>query len=98
MLLQDRVAIVTGAGRGIGFGIAQTFGREGAHVVIGELVEERGRDAAERLKAEGHKAQAIPLDVTQPDSCARLVEAVMAEHGRIDVLVNNAGLFIFRKS
>lgn len=98
MLLQDRVAIVTGAGRGIGFGIAETFGREGAHVVIGELVDERGRDAAERLKAEGHNAQAIPLDVTQPDSCARLAETVMAEHGRIDVLVNNAGLFIFRKS
>ncbi len=98
MLLQDRVAIVTGAGRGIGFGIAETFCREGAHVVIGELVAERGREAAERLRAEGYKAKAHPLDVTQPDSCAQLVDAVMAEHGRIDLLVNNAGLFIFHKS
>ncbi len=98
MLLKDRVAIVTGAGRGIGYGIAEAFAREGAVVVIGELVEDRGRAAADRLKAQGYRAQAIGLDVTQPDSCRLLCEQVMAEHGRIDTLVNNAGLFILRKS
>lgn len=98
MLLQDRVAIVTGAGRGIGFGIAETLGREGARVVIGELVEERGREAAEKLKAKGCRAQAHALDVTKPASCAALVEKVKAEHGRLDILVNNAGLFILHKS
>ena len=98
MLLQDRVAIVTGAGRGIGFGIAETFGREGARVVIGELVPERGHEAAQRLRTLGLQAEAFPLDVTQPASCAALVEQVLAEHGRIDILVNNAGVMVLHKS
>jgi NAD(P)-dependent dehydrogenase (short-subunit alcohol dehydrogenase family) len=98
MQLKDRVAIVTGAGRGIGFGIAETFAREGATVIIGELVEERGREAARKLADQGCRAQALPLDVTQPASCQALCEQVKAEHGRIDVLVNNAGLFILHKS
>jgi NAD(P)-dependent dehydrogenase (short-subunit alcohol dehydrogenase family) len=98
MQLQDQVAIITGAGRGIGYGIAETFGREGARVVIGELVPERGLEAADRLRAQGHRAQALPLDVTQTASCAALVEQVLAEHGRIDILVNNAGMSILDKS
>lgn len=98
MLLADRIAVVTGAGRGIGFAIARAFCGEGARVIIGELDAERGRDAADRLTAEGHRAQAIPLDVTQAASCAALVERVTAEHGRIDLLVNNAGLFILQRS
>lgn len=98
MLLKDRVAIVTGAGRGIGFGIADRLGQEGAHVVIGELVEKRGQEAAEKLNAAGLSAEAIPLDVTKSASCAALAEQVMASHGRIDTLVNNAGLFILKKS
>ena len=98
MLLQDRVAVVTGAGRGIGYGIAEAFGREGARVIVGELVEERGRDAAERLTRQGYAARAVTLDVTKPASCATLCEQVMQEFGRIDVLVNNAGLFILHKS
>ena len=98
MLLKDRVAIVTGAGRGIGFGIAQAFGREGARVVIGELVEERGQEAADKLKADGYSALAFPLDVTQTESCKRITDQVLAEYGRIDVLVNNAGLFFLHKS
>ncbi len=98
MLLQDRVAIVTGAGRGIGLGIAERFGKEGAKVVIGELVEERGRQAVEKLAAQGWNAQAHPLDVTRSQSCQALVERLMEDYGRIDILVNNAGLFILHKS
>ena len=98
MLLKDRVAIVTGAGRGIGYGIAETFAREGATVIIGELIEERGREAAGKLAAQGFRAQAFPLDVTKTESCKALCDQVMAEHGRIDALVNNAGLFILHKS
>src|SRR5262245_47631798 len=98
MLLQDRVAIVTGAGRGIGFGIAERLAREGARIIIGELVEERGREAAHKLTAQGYQVQAIPLDVSKTTSCKALCDQVMAEHRHIDVLVNNAGLFILHKS
>ena len=94
MLLKDRVALVTGAGRGIGFGIAQAFGREGAQVVIGELVEERGQEAAEKLVAQGTNARAYSLDVTKTASCAQVVDQVLAAYGQIDILVNNAGLFL----
>jgi NAD(P)-dependent dehydrogenase (short-subunit alcohol dehydrogenase family) len=98
MQLRHRVAIITGAGRGIGLGIAEALCREGAHAIIGELVAERGEEAAQQLRARGYAATAIPLDVTQPASCRTLVERARAEHGRIDVLVNNAGLFFLHKS
>lgn len=95
---RQRVVIVTGAGRGIGYGIAETFARAGDHAVIGELDAERGKQAAERLDAQGLAASAVQLDVTRPESCAALVARVLERHGRIDVLVNNAGLFILNPS
>lgn len=98
MSSQDRVVLVTGAGRGIGYGIAEAFCRDGARVVIGELVDERGREAAKKLGSQGYAAQAVQLDVTDPSSCKALCKRVMDEYGRIDVLVNNAGLFILHKS
>lgn len=97
-LLDNQVAIITGAGRGIGFGIAECFASEGAKVVIGELVDERGSEAAERLNAAGYHARAFPLDVTQVESCAQITQNTLAEFGRIDILVNNAGLFFLHKS
>jgi NAD(P)-dependent dehydrogenase (short-subunit alcohol dehydrogenase family) len=96
--LENRVAIITGAGRGIGFGIAERFAREGAKIVIGELVEERGNEAADRLKAVGYHARAFPLDVTRVDSCTQITRYTLAEYGRVDILVNNAGLFFLHKS
>jgi len=97
-LLRGRVAIITGAGRGIGLGIAEVFAREGARVVIGELAVERGQQAAEKLKAAGYEARAYPLDVRSVDSCRWLAQKVMEDYGQIDILVNNAGLFYLHKS
>ncbi len=82
MQLQDRVAVVTGAGQGIGLCIAKTLGRDGALVVVGELVEERGRQAAEALGAVGCRAQAVQLDVADGKSCMALVQRITAEYGQ----------------
>ncbi len=96
--LDGRVAVVTGAGQGIGLAIAERLAAAGATIVIGELVEDRGREAAAGLVARGHAAEAIGLDVANGESCAALADAVMARHGRIDILVNNAGLFRLHRS
>ena len=96
--LQDRVAIITGAGQGIGKAIAERFAHEGANVVIAELVAERGEAVANGLRSEGLRAQAIQLDITQGASCTNLARRVAEEHGHIDLLVNSPGVFVPGKS
>lgn len=98
MLFQDQIVLVTGAGRGMGYAIAEAFGREGARVIVGELVELRGREAAEKLVSQGYRAQAVPLDVTKKESCRALTERVLGEYGRLDVLINNAGIAVIGPS
>lgn len=90
--LDGRIAIVTGAGRGIGFGIAQQLCAAGAAVIVAEFRPELGQEAAQRLTTAGHKAYFHQTDVTKAESVEALALAVKAQHGRIDILVNNAGL------
>lgn len=97
-LLRDRVAVVTGAGRGIGLAIAERLAQAGAVVVIGELEPERGEAAAAGLVGRGHRVEVVTLDVADGASCAAMVEAVVERHGGIDVLVNNAGVFRLHRS
>ncbi len=87
----DKVAIVTGAGRGVGAGIAVALAEVGAHVVCAARTPEQIEATAERVRATGRRALAVPTDVTERAQLEALVEATVAEFGRVDILVNNAG-------
>jgi peroxisomal 2,4-dienoyl-CoA reductase len=89
-LLDGQVALVTGGGSGIGFGIASLLGRLGARVAIASRNAERLEDAAARLRAEGCDATPLPLDVRDPERVRAAVAEVGERLGRLDVLVNNA--------
>ncbi|MFF3149899.1 SDR family NAD(P)-dependent oxidoreductase, partial [Streptomyces sp. NPDC057927] len=90
MRFQDKVAIVTGAGQGIGEGYARALAAEGARVVVAELNEEQGERVAKEI---GDAALFVKVDVADPASAEAMAAAVMAEFGRIDYLVNNAAIF-----
>ena len=89
--LRDKVAIVTGAGKGIGRGIAVGFAEAGAHVVCAARTAADIDAVADEIRALGRRATAIPTDVTVTRDLEALVAATVEEFGRIDVVVNNAG-------
>jgi 2-dehydro-3-deoxy-L-rhamnonate dehydrogenase (NAD+) len=90
--LPGRVAIVTGAARGIGFAIAERLSRAGARVVVADVAEEGAAAAVERLREAGGKAVAAVADVTRPGEVAAMVERALEAFGGLDILVNNAGI------
>ncbi|PJF30805.1 MAG: sorbitol-6-phosphate 2-dehydrogenase [Candidatus Thermofonsia Clade 1 bacterium] len=89
---QDKVAIVTGAGQGIGEAIALHFAEQGAHIVIAEINPETAHRTAERVRALGAQAQVYVLDVGDHQAVRDMVAAVAAHFGHIDILINNAGV------
>ena len=89
--LNEKVAIVTGASRGIGKGIAAALSREGCRLVICARGEDALQEAAEELKARGGQVVALAGDVTSPEGAADAVERAMTEFGRLDALVSNVG-------
>lgn len=94
MLLKGRVALITGAGRGIGRGIALTFAREGARIAVtGRTQERRDRVMAEIIAA-GGEAESFSLDVTKDDEVVEAVRQVLSSWGQIDILINNAGVSV----
>ncbi|MBS2035320.1 3-oxoacyl-ACP reductase FabG [bacterium] len=92
MRLKDKVAIVTGAGRGIGLVTAQTFAREGAKVALCDLDLPEVEAAAESIRAAGGQALAVQANTAKTESVKELLAKVLAEYGRVDILVNNAGI------
>ena len=92
-LLVDKVALVTGAARGIGRAIAEVYAEHGAYVAVSDILVDQARAVADGINgAGGPEAIALYLDVTDPESVQQAVDATVAEFGRIDILVNNAGI------
>ena len=89
--LSGKVAIVTGAGRGIGAEIARTFAREGAAVVIASLIREEIDQVAEEVRSRGRAVLSVQTDVTVKAEIESMVQRTQKEFGKIDILVNNAG-------
>src|SRR5882762_8608847 len=89
---ENKVALVTGAGSGMGLAAAQAFATEGAAVALVDINESAVRIAAERLVAAGHKAMAIRSDVTDEAQVKVMVEQTVSAFGRLDAAFNNAGV------
>ncbi len=90
--IKGKVAVITGGATGIGFGIAEGYAEAGAHIVICSRRLERCQMAAEKLMRHGTQVLAVKCDVSSPDSVLAMVNIVIEKFGRIDVLVNNAGV------
>lgn len=88
--LQDRVAIITGAGQGIGADVATVLAERGATVILNDILADCVEDTAAAMRARGLRAEASVFDLTDEDDIARAVGAIAARHGRIDIVHNNA--------
>lgn len=94
MRLEEKVAIITGGGRGIGKAVALGFAKEGANIVIAEMDLEPANEVVEEIKVFGREAIAIKTDVSNPEDVEKMVNTALSTFGKIDILVNNAGVSV----
>jgi len=98
MKLKDKVAIITGASKGIGKGIAVRYSEEGSTVVLASRSMDLLAAIADEIRSKRGKALALSVDVRRPDSLQEVVDRTVAEYGRLDIMVNNAGISMARPS
>src|SRR5579863_6490276 len=91
MLLREKVAVITGGGRGIGRAIALKFAGEGAAVVVAARTKSEIEAVAQEVRKAGGRAAAVPADIAEETHCERLMHEAASQFGRVDILVNNAG-------
>jgi len=91
--MRDKVTIITGAAKGIGRGIARVFAAEGATLIVADIDADSGAATAAELSRMGVTAESVQVDVTSRDSCDAAVRSVLERHGRVDVLISNAGVY-----
>ncbi|MCL6522899.1 MAG: glucose 1-dehydrogenase [Firmicutes bacterium] len=92
MRLREKVAVVTGAGAGMGRSMASLFAAEGARVVVADIVPERVEETVARIRGGGGDATGVVVDVSDEEQVRRMIETAVRTYGRLDVLVNNAGI------
>src|SRR5271156_400352 len=92
--LDGKIALISGASRGIGGETARLMAQAGASVVIGDVLDDRGEDTVASIKAAGGKAQYVHLDVTREEDWIAAVNRATDAFGKLDILVNNAGVFV----
>jgi short-subunit dehydrogenase len=90
--MKDKVVIITGASSGIGLATAREFAMQGAHVVLAARSQNLLKNAVDELHSAGYSAMSVPTDVTSEDDCRRLILATIGKYGKIDILINNAGI------
>jgi len=96
MRLKDRVAIVTGGAKGIGWGICKVLSKEGAKIVVVDWDEKEGVKTAEEIKQEGGEAVFVLCDVSNEDQVKAMIGVTLKHFGKIDILVNNAGIGVYK--
>ena len=93
LILEDKVAIITGAGRGIGRAFALRFAEEGARLFLPDISLERAENVANEIRNKGGRAVAIHTDISDENDTMKMAEMVMQHYGRVDILVNNAAIY-----
>ena len=93
MRLENKVALISGGARGMGAVEAKLFAKEGAKVVIGDMLEDEGRRVEAEINETGGQCLFVPLDVTDEDAWRRAVSEAVSRFGKLDILVNNAGIY-----
>ncbi|SHF19369.1 SDR family NAD(P)-dependent oxidoreductase [Chryseobacterium takakiae] len=91
-ILDNKVALVTGAGSGIGLAVAHSYAREGAKVIVSDINEEHGNKVVEDIKANGGEASFVKADTSKPEEVEAMVKKTVEIYGRLDIACNNAGI------